>query len=377
MIERQKQYKVVQLSSAHGSTDTRIFYKICGSLVKAGYDVDLIIQHERDEIVNGIRIKALPIAQKKSDRIFKVMPVLLKKCIKYPPNTVFHFHDPELIPVGFFLKAVGYRVVYDVHEDVPKDILSKEWLPSKMRSILSRIIDWVEQKAKNYFDATIVVTEAIQKRLESTHTVLVQNFPIIEKNPGQITVIEEEGSSKNKVFYLGDITLIRGLREDVQAINYTNHKADLEFILGGKFSPPGLKKLLEKEEGWQYVNFAGWINKEDFSSYASQCFAGLVTFHPEPNHIEAQPNKLFEYMYAGLPVVASDFPLWRDIVEGNECGLLVDSLDPEEIGEAILWLYNNPDEATKMGKNGRSAVIKKYNWRAEEEKLLELYASLV
>lgn len=377
MSERKK-IKVVQISSVHPSFDTRIFHKICKSLVKEGYDVDLIIQHQKDEVLHGVAIKALPKASRKWDRVLRIIPILFSKCIKYPHNTVFHFHDPELLFLGFFMKWAGYKVVYDVHEDVPKDIDSKKWLPSFVRKYASAMVSWLERHAKSYFDGTVVVTRSIENRLKGDHTVLIQNFPIIKEQADQHSE-EVSGAipgSNKKVFYLGDITLIRGLREDIQALEYVNRTTEVEFILGGKFSPPSLQEELQKEPGWNYVNFVGWVNKQDFETYTGQSFAGLVTFHPEPNHIEAQPNKLFEYMYAGLPVVASDFPLWSEIVEGNECGLLVDPLDPEEIGEAILWLYNNPDEAKKMGENGHKAVLQKYNWDTEEKKLLQLYHTL-
>lgn len=377
MSER-KATKVVQISSVHPSFDTRIFHKICKSLVKDGYDVDLIIQHEKDEVLQGVAIKALPKANRKWDRVLRIIPILFLKCIKYPYNTVFHFHDPELLFLGFFLKSAGYKVVYDVHEDVPKDIESKNWLSPFVRKCASAMVNWLERHAESYFDGTVVVTKSIENRLTGDNTVLIQNFPIINEQENQHFEEENEGilTSNKKVFYLGDITLIRGLKEDIKAIEYVNKTTEVEFILGGKFSPPALKEEFQKEAGWKHVNFVGWINKQDFETYANQSFAGLVTFHPEPNHIEAQPNKLFEYMYAGLPVVASDFPLWSEIVEGNECGLLVDPLDPEEIGEAILWLYKNPEEAKKMGANGRKAVLQKYNWETEEKKLFKLYSKL-
>ncbi|MFN1835811.1 glycosyltransferase family 4 protein [Balneola sp. MJW-20] len=372
-MNRSGRLKVVQISSVHPSFDTRIFHKICKSLVGGGFDVDLIIQHPNDEKIDGVNIISLPVAKKKSDRLIKVIPALVLKCIKYPPDTVFHFHDPELIPLGMFLKFVGYKVIYDVHEDVPEDIKSKKWIPAFLRSTLSYLVNKMEVAGKNFFDHTVVVTSKIKERLDSDRTVLIQNFPILsDKEP-----IDAEFRGRNAVFYLGDITRIRGLFEDIKAVEIANNESGIELIMGGKFSPLELRNELEEMPGWKYVNFVGWIPREEFNDHAERSFAGLVTFHPEPNHIDAQPNKLFEYMYAGLPVIASDFPLWRNIVKANKCGILVDPLDPEDIANAILSLKKDPDLAMGMGKNGRRAVIRQYNWANEEEKLLQAYRNLL
>ena len=99
-------------------------------------------------------------------------------------------------------------------------------------------------------------------------------------------------------------------------------------------------------------------------------------FRPAPNNIEAQPNKLFEYMAAGIPVVASDFALWRAIVDDTGCGLLADPCDPNAIATAVAYLLSHDREAEAMGRRGREAVARRYNWSAEEPKLLHLYADL-
>ena len=104
--------------------------------------------------------------------------------------------------------------------------------------------------------------------------------------------------------------------------------------------------------------------------------AGVVLYHPELNHINAQPNKMFEYMAAGIPVIASDFPLWKEILEGARCGVCVDPLDPDQIADAIRWIVDHPEQAEQMGKNGRKAIIERYNWKREEDTLLGLYRGL-
>jgi len=105
--------------------------------------------------------------------------------------------------------------------------------------------------------------------------------------------------------------------------------------------------------------------------------AGLVTLHPIVNYIDALPVKMFEYMVAGIPVIASNFSLWREIIEGNKCGLCVDPLNPSEIAKAIDYIMTHPAEAQQMGKNGLRAVQEQYNWDIEEKKLLALYEQLL
>ncbi|MCM8808341.1 MAG: glycosyltransferase, partial [Candidatus Omnitrophica bacterium] len=129
-------------------------------------------------------------------------------------------------------------------------------------------------------------------------------------------------------------------------------------------------------KGWQNVEYLGYVNREKVKEIFLRSTGGMVLFLPEPNHVNAQPNKIFEYMSAGLPVISSDFPLWKEVIEGNKCGICVNPLNPEEIAEAIKYLVNNPDKAKEMGENGRRAVLEKYNWDIESKKLIEIYENL-
>lgn len=364
--------KIVQLSSVHSSFDTRIFYKICQSLTKFGYDVDLIIQHPKNEVVDGVNIIALPVAQKKSDRLFKIFPLILKKAFSYPKQTLFHFHDPELLPIGFVLKFFRYKVIYDVHEDVPKDIMTKKWVHSIFRSMISRSVAKLEKKAVQEFDHIITVVPSITKRFDSENVTEIRNYPIIDSSlkPQNLEAKEDY------VIYIGDLTYRRGIHNMVKAVALISDN-NLKLYLGGKFSEAGLKEELIISEGWNYTKHLGWVDQKNIQTLLRGAKAGLLTLEPVPSHLESLPNKLFEYMLAGIPVIASDFPLWREIIKGNNCGVLVDPLNPKDIADAIIYLYKNPLKAKEMGENGRRAVIEKYNWQQEEKKLLDLYQKLI
>ena len=146
-----------------------------------------------------------------------------------------------------------------------------------------------------------------------------------------------------------------------------------KLLLAGLFSNPAERGKIEKLPGWQKVVELGFCDREKVADIFSVAKVGLVVLHPSTNYIDALPVKLFEYMASGLPVVASDFPLWRDIIVSSRCGLCVNPLKPEEIADAINQILDNPDEAFKMGKAGKKAVKEIYNWKNEEHKLLEFY----
>jgi glycosyltransferase involved in cell wall biosynthesis len=136
------------------------------------------------------------------------------------------------------------------------------------------------------------------------------------------------------------------------------------------------EKEVKAEIGWSQIIEYGFINRENVKNVLNRSFAGIVTLHPIINYLDALPVKMFEYMSAGIPVIASNFPLWRDIIEGNNCGICVDPLNPNKIAEAIDYLFMHPEQAEIMGNNGRIAVEQKYNWETEKEKLVGFYKVL-
>lgn len=125
------------------------------------------------------------------------------------------------------------------------------------------------------------------------------------------------------------------------------------------------------------VSFVGKISRAEVNKLYGKSRAGIVIYQPAANHMEAQPIKMFEFMAAGLPVVASNFPLWKEIIEGNQCGISVDPRSPEAVRAACMELLNNAEKAQELGKKGKQAVEEKYNWLNEEKKLIKLYKLFV
>jgi glycosyltransferase involved in cell wall biosynthesis len=146
--------------------------------------------------------------------------------------------------------------------------------------------------------------------------------------------------------------------------------------LAGDYSPESLKAELQALSGWALVTFHGYVDQLQLTNLLCNVRAGLVVLHPTLCYPDAYPIKMFEYMAAGLPVIASDFPIWREIIEGAHCGLLVNPLDIKAIANAMQWILDHPAEAETMGKNGKEAVRLKYNWQSESGKLVDLYEHL-
>ena len=371
--EARARVRVCHLTSVHPPYDTRVFEKECLSLVKAGYDVHLVAPAAHSAHHGGVSITAVPPARGRLQRVIVTTARVLWRAL-HVRAAVYHFHDPELIPVGLILRALGKHVIYDVHEDVPADILGKYYLARRIRGVLSRLVDVGERAAARGFTRVLAATPAIARRFPRSRCVLVQNFPSwTELATPNATPYARRAPV---VTYVGLLQEIRGVVEMVRAVEAVAARQRVQFVLGGRFDNAALETRARAMTGWQHVDYRGVLPRAAVAQLFGKVRVGLVLFHPTLNHIESQPNKLFEYMAAGLPVVASRFPLWQEIVEENGCGLLVDPLDPMAVAAAIDWLLAHPAEAEAMGARGRDAVRERFNWPREEAALLDCYARL-
>jgi glycosyltransferase involved in cell wall biosynthesis len=179
------------------------------------------------------------------------------------------------------------------------------------------------------------------------------------------------------VAYIGSISGRRGIREILRALALLPSASPAEMMLAGPFSPNGLLTELEVLPGWARVRYLGVLDRPSIANLLSRVRLGLLVLHREPNFVNARPIKLFEYMAAGIPVIASDFPLWRRIIGEAGCGLLVDPQDPQAIARAMEYLLSHDAEAEAMGRRGRKAAFELYNWNSEEGVLLKFYSELL
>jgi len=379
ILQNKNRIIILLLTTVHSRFDTRIFVKEAQTLAMyyKSNQVMLMVADGMGSIENlsgsgTISIYDIGLISKKRWKRILFSPIRVLFAINKIKPAIVHFHDPELILLGVFLKVIGYRVIYDIHEDVPEDILTKKWIPAYLRKVISWVLKLIEDIAVRKFDSIITATPYIKNRFKriNRHTVNINNYPRVEEFENSVIW----HNKKNEVCYVGLISELRGIREVVRAMELTRN---VKLNLAGKFTEKDIEIEVKSYHGWKNVDELGFISREQVKNIFKNSMAGIVTFLPAPNHGDSQPNKIFEYMSTGIPVIASNFPLWREIVEDANCGICVDPLNPKEIADAITWIVNNPEQAEQMGKNGRKAIKGKYNWKLEEEKLLEIYKELL
>ena len=367
---KDKVLHICHITTVHPPDDVRIFHKECKSLSKAGFVVSLIAPHPIEKIAfDDVHFYGFEKAKSRLKRFLNTGKQVYR-IAQIVNADVYHFHDPDFLWFAYKLYRKGKKVVYDVHEDVPRQILGKYWIPGYLRKMVSIMFESFENQFSSKFNAIVTATPYIKSRFEKINkrVVDINNFPLLEEFPLHV----EPDYNGKSVCYAGGLEKVRGAITMVEAIGMTH----LTLELAGKFSSLSVQHEAEKTKGWNQVVFHGFLNRTEVGKFYANSFAGLVVLHPLPNYIEAIPVKMLEYMAAGLPVIASDFQYWRTLIEEYNCSVFVNPERPEEIAAAMMELHSNPQKCEEMGKRSRKAAIEKFNWETEAEKLINLYQNI-
>ena len=367
------------LTSVHPVRDTRIYHREIRSLAQAGYQVTLIatgVNSQETSIENideNIEIVSLKRPKWRFGRLLNWSP-FIKEALKTEAD-IFHFHDPDLLFVGFLLQRyTGRPVIYDCHEPYEIKVLDRQWLPQWGRSAISIAYRMLEQQIVKHLSAIIVPNDG--QLLRYPEATLVRNLPW-----RKLALPEpRRQSGSHQVVYTGLINEVRGVWNMLKVVNRLSIP-DSELMLIGRIDTPKLeqeiKAYINAHSLEQRVKLLGYIPHELLPNYLASANVGLIAFEDVPSLRIAIPTKMFEYMALGLPIVASDLPTIRPFIEQAECGLLVSPSDISGLVATLEYVFTHPAEAWQLGKNGRQAILDQYNWEVEERKLLLLYRELI
>jgi len=339
--------------------------------------VDLVVADGRgNDTLYGVKI--WDVGEYRRSRLERIVVgvTAVYRCAAKLDADIYHFHDPELIIPGLFLRLKGKKVIFDVHENIPEQIRAKQWVPC--RKLIAGLYPVVNFICRRFF--YLILAESSYEKIYgklSRKYVIVQNMPDIKK----LAPFYHNDRSENGVFYIGRVSENRGIFVVLEALKVLGQKnIDFRFHCVGEIDRLIYERLVKEVAATglkPHVTFYGRLTLEEGYRYSSVCAVGLSILKPIANFTESYSTKIFEYMAVGLPVITSDFPLYKGVVEKQGCGICVNPLDPTEIANAIQWLLEHPSEAEAMGKSGIAAVKQYYNWENEGRKLLSLYEKLL
>lgn len=298
---------------------------------------------------------------------------LLVRALKAKAS-IYHFHDPELIPVGLVLRILGRRVIYDVHEDYPDAIMHKAWIPVWARKLTSKVFNFVEKRSASKFNAVVLAELGYQDSFKNVKTIKqdILNYPVYSVNAVERSL---DNQGPINLIYAGSISEIRGAVQMVEALHILRSEAiNVHLYLVGPINQPSLQvklgKLADEYGLHDHITMTGLVSHDRVYEYYRFAHIGLGLLHPVDNFLKSLATKIFEYMAIGLPMVVSDFPNWKQLLTEVKVGVTANPLDPPDIAAKIKYLIDHPQIRIGMGEAGRKAYEEKFNWLTEEKNYL-------
>lgn len=371
-------YRVAIVTSIHPDYDGRI-WRHAKSLAAAGVEVHLICPWNisSGSTVDGVHIIPFRRIRSRSFRIFLVPYRIMPLLVRIMRNIeLIHFHDIDLIPTMLFVRLFR-PVIYDVHENYPDEMLVRHWIPRFFRRPLYWIVRIGQYLSALIIQNVVLVVPDQERDFPRRH---IRKF--ILRNYGSIDLLAqvERGYSErpHKVVFIGSQYPENGtllILEIAEALRTLNVKTQI--LCSDRFSNKTLRDTFlhqirsQNLEG--YIALVPNVPPNEIMSVLNMARIGLLANLRVPKQIKALPTKLFEYMAASLPVVASDLPLISRYVVEADCGLLADPGDPKSFALAIKQLLDDTDRAMHLGNNGSQAFLSRFSWESQLPDLIKFY----
>lgn len=360
--------KICHFTSSHRPDDSRIAHKEVKALQERFNDVSLVTHRYSSDFakISGVNYLQTNIEVPKSR--LKRLTIGAWKVYRLAASVkadIYHFHDPELLPYSILLRLKNKKVIYDVHEDLVKDISSKSWLPNSVKVVIGSLVNFIEKNIARCASAVITPCEPITEKFLQFNkkAITINNYP------EQTTFYPLNIPKKRQVCYLGTITHTRGIQQAIEAC----YHAGVKLVLGGDFRDQALYEACQAMPEWENVEWVGYLPHEEVNKVMNESLAGLLLLTYSQYY---QPIKLFEYMSAGIPVIASDFAKWIELIDNNHIGYCVAPNDIAAITQKIKTCSDNEQETIDMGQRARMFVETHYSWEQESKKLLTVYDKL-
>lgn len=332
-----------------------------------------VVPGERDEVADGVRILSVPVPRNGRERLTTTTRLVVRRALaasRSAKATVFHIHDAEMLPLALGLAARGRTVVYDAHENTPRQMLHQAWIPRPLRRPAGWSYAALEAIAGRAFAGIIAAVPVIAARFPKEKTVLIRNFPILGADRDGVQPLSQR---EPILAYVGAVTRARGAAEMIGAVGRMTRDTRAQLEIAGSAFPAALPDELAQLDGSARTSWLGRLGRAEVDALLDRARVGLAVLHDTPQYRDAYPTKLFEYMAAGVPAVVSDFPLWREMVEGAGCGLLVDPLNVDAIAAACTAILQDAELAQRLGDAGKRAARDRFNWALEGDRLLAFY----
>lgn len=362
--------RVCHITDVHNRYDGRIFKKECCSLAKAGFEVYLVVCDELpNEDKNGVHIISTGYKPKnRIDRMLKGGKSVLNEAMKINAD-LYQLHDPELIMIADKLKKTGKKVVFDSHEDVSMQLLDAYYIPLFLRKPVSNIYCFFAKKRIARMDGVISVSPHIVDKLKkwNENAIMITNYPEVQP----LSDTNHKIYDRPYVFFAGGVSEQWMHDKIIEAVSGLD---GIDYVFAGPAQDSYIE-YLKTIQGWEKSTYLGVIAREEVDSWYNGAIAGMtINFCSQLKGTGTLGNnKLFETMACSKPVICTDYPLWKDVVETNNCGICVDPFNIGEIRRAIQLLHKDVAKANEMGINGRKAVEEKYNWDNQSRELVEFY----
>lgn len=372
---------ILHVGYFHRYDDSRIVYKECCAL-KEYFDCDIcyVTSNRNGDTdlrqIDGISIKIIPLTKKRFVRLFDYIKAVKEFCEKDPPE-ICHIHEFVLWPLVRPLKKKNIKVFLDMHEN---DIFDKtEIIEEKFGKLPAELALFLLKKYEKYCvrkaDGVISVTPQIIKRVSAykVPVELIANFPKTSESEAEKT-FEEIQENINVICFAGGVSELWGISTLVEALGKC---PGTSLLMAGR-ADENYIEALEENAMWDSVSYFGVISHSDvIEKIYKKAGIGMALLCSKDSWIGTEGTlgntKIFEFMQAGLPVIGTDFSIWKEILLENNCGIVVDPYDSEQVADALNTLINDPRLAFEMGKNGHKAIKEKFNWENEEKKLIDFY----